>query len=156
MILAIRTETGLDENVLERLVQEFYSVARQDPLLGPVFDKVKDWEAHIQKISTFWSSVALMTGRYHGQPMSAHLPLALEREHFERWLVLFEKTALLICTPTAVTLLMARANRIAQSLELGIAVNKGVIPAVKLTQADVRQPSPSQNNTKETSAYNAG
>ncbi len=131
---SIREETGLDEAILERLVREFYFTARHDQILGPVFERVKDWESHIKKICAFWSSVALMTGSYHGQPMAAHLPLGLERRHFERWLVLFESTARSICTPAAVNLLMERANRIAQSLELGARVNHGIMPAMKLNR----------------------
>jgi truncated hemoglobin YjbI len=34
----------------------------------------------------FWSSVALMSGRYHGQPMEKHLPLPIDARHFDRWL----------------------------------------------------------------------
>ncbi|HEY8289062.1 MAG TPA: group III truncated hemoglobin, partial [Acetobacteraceae bacterium] len=73
----IEAVTGLDEPTLERLVRTFYGAARLDPLIGPIFDRVKDWEAHIAQITAFWSSVALMSGRYHGQPMAAHMPLEL-------------------------------------------------------------------------------
>ena len=41
----------------------------------------------------FWSSVALASGRYHGQPMPKHLPLPVEARHFDRWLELFRQTA---------------------------------------------------------------
>ncbi len=126
---SIRAATGLDEAVLERLVREFYGAAREDALLGPVFARVKDWEAHIAKICTFWSSVALMTGRYHGQPMAAHLPLPLEPAHFTRWLELFEQTARSVCSPAGAEHVMLRARRIAQSLEMGIAVSQGALPA---------------------------
>ncbi len=127
----IRAATGLDEAVLERLVRAFYGAARQDRLIGPIFAHVRDWEAHITQICAFWSSVALMTGRYHGQPMAAHLPLGLEPAHFARWLELFEETANSICTPAAVEHLMVRARRIAQSLELGIAVSRGTLPQAR-------------------------
>jgi hemoglobin len=125
---AIGEATGLDEAVLERLVREFYGAARVDPLLGPVFDHVTDWEAHIERICAFWSSVALMTGRYHGSPMAVHMPLPLTPPHFVRWLELFEETARRICTPEGADHLMDRARRIAQSLEMGIAVQRGELP----------------------------
>jgi hemoglobin len=124
----IMEKTGLNEAVLERLVREFYGAAREDALLGPVFARVTDWEAHIAQISAFWSSVALMTGRYHGQPMAAHLPLELEPAHFERWLALFEETARGICAPAAVDWLMERARRIAKSLRFGIQAQRGILP----------------------------
>jgi hemoglobin len=124
----IQSATGLDDRVLERLVRTFYAAARQDPLIGPLFDTVQDWEAHIAKIATFWSSVALMTGRYHGQPMVAHLKLPLEPQHFVRWLSLFEQTARANCSEPAAALLMDKARRIAQSLELGMNVHRGLLP----------------------------
>jgi hypothetical protein len=34
----------------------------------------------------FWSSVTLMTGRYHGTPMARHAPLPIDADHFDRWL----------------------------------------------------------------------
>jgi hemoglobin len=40
---------------------------RTDALLGPVFNRaIQDWDAHLDKLPAFWSSVTLMTGRYKG------------------------------------------------------------------------------------------
>jgi hemoglobin len=75
----------------------------------------------------FWSSVALMTGRYHGTPMAKHLPLPVDAGHFDRWLALFEETAREICPPEAEAHFAERARRIASSLELGIAGSHGVM-----------------------------
>lgn len=125
---SITFATGLDEATLDRLVRAFYGAARLDTVLGPIFAHITDWEAHIAQIRDFWSSVALMTGRYHGQPMAAHLPLGLAPAHFARWLELFEITARDICSPAGVDHLMQRARRIAQSLDLGIAANRGMLP----------------------------
>src|SRR3954454_3192991 len=113
--------TGLDEAVLERLVRRFYTTARQDEVIGQLFDHVEDWENHIANITAFWSSVALMTGRYHGQPLAAHTPLPLEPAHFARWLMLFEQTARTVCTREGADYLMEKARRIASSLEIGTA-----------------------------------
>ncbi len=109
-------------------MRTFYTAARQDPMIGPLFDVVQDREAHIAKIATFWSSVAPMTGRYHGQPMAEHLKLRLEPQYFARWLTLFEQTARANCSEPAVALLVAKARRIAQSLELGMDVHRGLLP----------------------------
>ena len=125
---AITAATGLTEAVLERLVRAFYNAARRDELLGPVFAHVTDWEGHIATISAFWSSVALMTGRYHGQPMAVHLPLELDPPHFARWLELFEENARSICSPKGADHLIDRARRVARSLELGAAVSRGELP----------------------------
>jgi hemoglobin len=78
---------------------------------------------------SFWSSVALMTGAYHGQPMQKHLPLPVDARHFDRWLGLFEATVRDLCPARAADHFMERANRIAESLELGIAGRQGVMLA---------------------------
>ena len=124
----IQAATGLDEAVLERLVRAFYAAARQDEVIGHLFDAVDDWETHIARISAFWSSVGLLTGRYHGQPLAAHLPLGLEPQHFARWLMLFESTVREVCPPEAAAYLMEKAQRIARSLELGTSVQRGDLP----------------------------
>jgi hemoglobin len=125
----IQAATGLDEAVLERLVRAFYARAREDEVIGHLFDDVADWEQHIARIAAFWSSVGLLTGRYHGQPLAVHLPLGLEPQHFSRWLALFETTLNEVCTPEATVHLTEKARRIARSLQLGIAVQKGVLPS---------------------------
>lgn len=125
---AIQQETGIDEALIERLVRGFYARVREDALIGPVFEaRIKDWEPHLQQMFAFWSSVALMTGRYHGQPMRKHLPLPVDARHFDRWLALFEATARDLCSPKAAEHFIERARRIAESLELGIANAHGVL-----------------------------
>jgi hemoglobin len=126
---AIQAATGLDEAVLEHLVRSFYATARRDELIGHLFDGVADWEEHIARITAFWSSVGLLTGRYHGQPLAAHSPLPLEPADFARWLVLFEQTARQVCTPAGADYLMEKAHRIARSLEMGVAVSRGALPS---------------------------
>src|SRR6185437_5838151 len=96
---------------------------------------VADWEAHIPRMCDFWSSVALMSGRYHGQPMAAHLPLPVDTPHFDRWLEIFAATARDVCPPRAADHFIERAHRIADSLELGIASHKGEIRARRMRPA---------------------
>ena len=128
LIEDIVARTGIDEPMIEKLVRTFYGRVRRDPLIGPVFEsKVSDWEGHIGRLCLFWSSVALMSGRYHGQPMSAHLPLPIDAAHFDRWLQIFAATAQELCPPAAAAHFLERASRIADSLELGIAAQKGEI-----------------------------
>jgi len=68
----------------------------------------------------FWSSVALMTGCYHGSPVARHADLPVTWAHFERWLMLFRETADQICTPAGAAHVIARAERIARSLHFAI------------------------------------
>ena len=124
----IMQQTGIDEPMIERLVRTFYTRVQSDPLLAPVFAAhVTDWEDHMRRLCAFWSSVVLLSGRYHGQPMQKHARLAVEGAHFDRWLDLFEATAAELCPPAAAAHFIDRARRIADSLEMGIATQRGEI-----------------------------
>ena len=124
----IAAHTGITEAMIEQVVRAFYAKARADEVLGPIFEaRIADWEPHLQQMFAFWSSVALMTGRYHGTPMVKHMRLPVDASHFDRWLALFEETACETCPPEAVAHFMDRARRIASSLEMGVAGTHGVI-----------------------------
>ena len=124
----IAARTGITEAMIERLVYAFYDKVRADEVLAPVFDaRIQDWAPHLAQMCAFWSSVALMTGRYHGTPMAKHLPLPVDGGHFDRWLALFEEAARDVCPGEAEAHFVERARRIAQSLELGIAGAHGVM-----------------------------
>ena len=130
IVRRIRAETGIDEAMIARLVDGFYDKVRADPLLGPVFnERIADWGPHLEQMRLFWSSVALMSGAYHGRPMPKHLPLPVDARHFDRWLELFRQTARELCPPSAADHFIERAERIAESLELGIAGANGVLLA---------------------------
>jgi hemoglobin len=121
-------DSGIDEAMVERLVRAFYAKARVDPLLGPVFNaKIQDWEPHLQTITDFWTSIALMSGAYHGQPMSKHIDLEIDARHFDRWLALWEATARELCPEPAADRFVALARRVGESLELGVAGRRGVL-----------------------------
>jgi hemoglobin len=124
----IVARTGITEPLIERLVHAFYARIRTDAVLAPIFEaRIRDWEPHLERMCAFWSSVALMSGRYHGTPMAKHMPLPVDADHFDRWLALFEETALNVCPPAAATHFVELARRIAASLELGIAGAQGVM-----------------------------
>jgi len=128
----VALRTGIDDAMIDRLVRAFYARARADEILGPVFaSRIADdeWEPHIERINAFWSSVALMTGTYHGRPMQLHVGLAVDADHFDRWLALWEQTAREICPQIAADHFIEKARTIAQSLELGIAMHNGAMPA---------------------------
>ena len=118
----LRDETGIDEAMIDALVETFYARVRDDRLIGPIFaDRITDWGPHLGQMKLFWSSVALSTGVYQGRPMPKHLPLPIDARHFDRWQEVF-------------------ARRIAESLELGVATASGVMLAkgerfVRTTQA---------------------
>ncbi|SFG26110.1 hemoglobin [Palleronia marisminoris] len=113
--------TGLDEPLLTELVHRFYGKVRADAVLGPIFAaRIDDWEPHLERMVAFWSSVALMTGRYHGAPVPKHANLPVDWSHFERWLTLFRETAHETCSPEGAEHVIERAERIARSLHIAV------------------------------------
>jgi hemoglobin len=122
----VAKETGIDEPMIARLITGFYADVRADALLGPVFAaRIDDWTPHLERMCAFWSSVMLMSGRYHGRPMEMHTPLAIEAAHFDRWLALFEAAAMRECPPPAARAFIERARAIGESLELALAAQRG-------------------------------
>jgi hemoglobin len=123
---ALVAESGLDDERLTALVHRFYDKIRRDPLLAPIFtERIKDWDAHLERMVSFWSSVALMTGRYSGTPMHAHARLPVDWSHFERWLALFSETAFEICPPEGACHVIERARRIARSPHMAVEDARG-------------------------------
>jgi hemoglobin len=118
---------GVTEVMIRELVHAFYATVRRDPLLGPIFNaKVGNWDEHLTTLCRFWSSVTLLTGAYKGRPMVVRAALPdLDAAHFARWLALFKETAEEICPPEAAELFIDRSQRIAESLKLGIDVQRG-------------------------------
>jgi hemoglobin len=128
IVALAQKEAGIDETMIETLIRAFYVRVRQDPLLAPIFEsRIADWEPHLDSMFAFWSSMTLQTGRYHGEPMAKHMPLAVDARHFDRWLALFEETAREACPPAAAERFIERARRVAESLELGVASANNIL-----------------------------
>jgi hemoglobin len=79
---------------IEQLVDSFYTKVRTDELLGPIFNGVigDRWPAHLSKMYTFWQTVLLKEHTYYGSPFPPHARLPVGKEHFKRWLDLFNAT----------------------------------------------------------------
>lgn len=127
----IAADTGITEGMIEQLVRAFYARIRADAMLGPIFAaRIADWEPHLRQMFAFWSSVTLMTGRYKGRPVPAHVGLpGIGPEMFARWLGLFRATAQEQCPPAAAALFISSAERIAASLQMAIDFHRDVMPA---------------------------
>lgn len=113
----------MTEQQLAVLVDRFYAKVRDDVVIGPVFnDAIADWPEHLEKLTAFWSSVMLTSGRYKGNPMMAHLKhvKAITPPMFERWLGLWRETACEILDEHGAAGVIAKAERIAESLQLGM------------------------------------
>ena len=113
----------ITEEDVARLVPAFYARVRQDPLLGPIFDgAIDDWPHHLGKLQDFWSSVLLTSGRYKGQPMVAHVrhEQRMTPQAFGRWLQLWRETSDELLAPASAAAFQEKAERIAESLQLGM------------------------------------
>jgi hemoglobin len=116
-------EVGLSEAQIALLVDRFYERVREDDMLGPVFDQaISDWPHHLGKMVDFWSSVMLTTGRYKGNPMMMHLKhkARIAPAMFGRWLELWGETAHEILDEHGSAAVADKAERIAESLQLGL------------------------------------
>lgn len=88
----MRDIENLDD--VKLIVNQFYGKIREDELLGHIFENViKDnWPEHLDKMYRFWQTVLLEERTYSGRPFVPHMNLPVEKEHFDRWLVLFRGT----------------------------------------------------------------
>ena len=111
----------IDEQSLGSLVPAFYRRVRRDPEIGPLFETaVGDWGEHFEKLTAFWSSVMLTSGRYKGSPMAVHMRQPIRPEMFERWLALWKETTAELFTSPAAAELQAKAHQIGRGLKLGL------------------------------------
>ncbi|MFD2724641.1 group III truncated hemoglobin [Hyunsoonleella rubra] len=81
------------------LVKTFYSKVREDAILGPFFNEtIKDWDEHLQLLTTFWESSLFLKTRYTGDPLEAHVKVdkafghSITEMHFGIWLNLWFET----------------------------------------------------------------
>ncbi|MEY8870241.1 MULTISPECIES: group III truncated hemoglobin [Meridianimaribacter] len=85
------------------LVSSFYTKVRKDDLLGPIFNTaIKDWDEHLDRLTTFWETSLFMTRKleqkYIGNPMEAHVKVdrdnnhSITELHFGVWLNLWYQT----------------------------------------------------------------
>jgi hemoglobin len=130
---AFAAASPITEEMIHDLVHAFYAKIRRDPALGPIFNRViaeSDWPVHLEKMCDFWSSVTLMSGRFKGSPMQAHIRIGdLRPTHFARWLHLFQQTAGEICPPEAAATFVERSQMIARSLQMGLQLARGELDA---------------------------
>jgi hemoglobin len=82
---------GIDD--IRKVVDAFYEKVRVDELLAPVFnERIEDWPTHLETMYRFWNAALFGVRDYKGNPFMKHATLPVEREHFIRWLTLFNAT----------------------------------------------------------------
>ena len=116
---------ALTESQLTNLVDVFYDRVRRHPELGPVFNAaIDDWPGHKALLVSFWSSVALGTRSYRGNPMAKHRGLPIHAAHFEQWLELWRQTAAELLPPAQAERMVEYATRIGRSLRYGVGIGE--------------------------------
>ena len=81
------------------LVSSFYDKIRANETVGPFFNEViTDWDAHIERLTTFWEASLFLKTRYTGNPLDVHVKVDQENNniinelHFGIWLNLWLET----------------------------------------------------------------
>jgi hemoglobin len=80
------------------MVNTFYEGVRAHALLGPIFNDIArvNWETHLPKMYSFWSSLLLGEHSFIGNPMATHITLSknipLTALEFSEWIELFNST----------------------------------------------------------------
>ncbi|MEF2278561.1 group III truncated hemoglobin [Deinococcus sp. YIM 134068] len=99
------------EPALRALLTDFYSRARADELIGPVFAAhVEDWDAHLGRVTAFWVTMLGGGVAWRGNLNTVHGGLGLRSPHLARWLTLFREAAGAHLGPHEAALLVGRAE----------------------------------------------
>lgn len=82
-----------------RLVSTFYIKVRKNDSIGHFFnDSIKEWDAHLEKLTLFWESNLFLKTKYLGNPLQVHNEVDLKYNntiteiHFGIWLNLWFET----------------------------------------------------------------
>src|SRR5919198_5550601 len=107
---------------LERLLENFYSVAIKDDKISHFFTDVVQLNltTHLPVIVDFWEKVLFGTPVYQGNPLLVYQKLheksPLLKEHFDRWVEIFVGTIDNLFVGKLADAAKNRAHIIAQSL----------------------------------------
>ena len=79
--------TALD---IHHMVESFSKKVNEDELLAHFFSQL-NWEEHLPNMEKFWRFVLLDEAGYTTNVTEKHLHMRLSKEHFDRWLSLFNE-----------------------------------------------------------------
>jgi hemoglobin len=115
---------------LELLLNRFYELAFEDPLIGIFFTEIVplDLKTHIPVITDFWESVIFNTHGYRKNVMEVHAHIhhlkAIQKEHLDRWVELFTSTVDELYTGLNANRLKQRAISIATLMDIKLNQNQ--------------------------------
>jgi hemoglobin len=87
-----------NRNDIETLINAFYAKVRVNRVIGHIFNDIAkvNWETHLPKMYSFWSSLLLGEQTYSGNPMIKHIALSkiasMTATEFSEWIRLFTET----------------------------------------------------------------
>jgi hemoglobin len=83
---------------IELLINSFYDKVRVDGKIGFIFNEIigDNWSHHLPVMYQFWDMVLFSAPGYAGNPTRKHVEIdkkiTLNKEHFDRWLELWNET----------------------------------------------------------------
>lgn len=111
---------------IEFLVNAFYNEVKKDEKIGFFFTEIAniDFNKHLPKMYDFWESIIFKKASYSGNPMFSHIILnqkhTIEKQHFQRWLLLWEKTIRLYFKGSNAMEVIQRSRQIAELIQYKI------------------------------------
>ena len=126
--MAAELEQTVNNEIVQRMVKEFYAKIVKDPLVGPFFtDRFGDdiesdvWKVHLELLSDYWAMLMLGENKYQGRPMAPHFDMpGISRKAFEQWLFLFHETVDEIYIPKIGEYFKNQSNDIARRFMLNL------------------------------------
>jgi len=109
------------------LVDTFYARVLKDEIIGFIFTDIAkiNVEKHMPKMYDFWETTLFHKAIYKGNPMRIHMELnkkiSMKKEHFQRWLELFNSTVDALFSGTKAELAKTRALSISTVMQIKIA-----------------------------------
>ena len=78
---------------IEQMVHSFYAKVNEDEKLSAIFNDFAkvNWDTHLPKMVRFWNTLIFGAMSYKGSPFDVHIPLPIDKSHFDRWLALFDQ-----------------------------------------------------------------
>lgn len=101
---------------IELLVDTFYTHVISDEVIGPFF-KHLNFDHHLPKMVDFWEFVLLDVAGYTTDVTKMHMHMRLQKEHFDQWILLFNRTTDALFTGEKATKAKERAALIRWTIE---------------------------------------
>ena len=122
-----------NKNDIELLINTFYDKVKKDETIGPIFNQIigDNWSHHLPVMYNFWNLVLFSAAGYTGNPVKKHVEMdkkiALQKEHFDRWLQLWDETVDSLFTGEIADLAKNKASIMAHLINMKVDMSRGGI-----------------------------